>query len=229
MSKELPYFQFEPAQYLTRDVSFCSLSAQGLFINICSYYWQRDCKLTKEQLLKRLNHTTELDELIKEGVIDCVEGSISVKFLDDQRVAAISLSNKNSANGSKGGRPKNPVKTEKEPKRNPNETQTKGIKEDNIKEDEKTEEEFSFKKSLLDYGFKKQLVTDWLKVRVKKKATNSETAYKSFITVIEKAKPLDKDIILEKCVEKSWAGLEYDWLVNVGLIKSNTTPFKYVR
>jgi hypothetical protein len=40
MAKELPYFKFEPAEYLTKDVS-CSLAAQGLFINLCSYYWQR--------------------------------------------------------------------------------------------------------------------------------------------------------------------------------------------
>jgi hypothetical protein len=34
MAKELPYFKFEPAEYLTKDV-FCSLAAQGLFINLC--------------------------------------------------------------------------------------------------------------------------------------------------------------------------------------------------
>ena len=28
MAKELPYFKFEPAEYLTKDISFCSLSAQ---------------------------------------------------------------------------------------------------------------------------------------------------------------------------------------------------------
>ena len=56
MAKELPYFQFEPAEYLTKDISFCSLSAQGLFINICSFYWQRQCKLTKEQFLKELEN-----------------------------------------------------------------------------------------------------------------------------------------------------------------------------
>lgn len=43
MAKELPYFQFEPAQYLTGTVQLCSLPAQGLFINIQSIYWQREC------------------------------------------------------------------------------------------------------------------------------------------------------------------------------------------
>ena len=78
MAKELPYFKFEPAEYLTKDISFCSLAAQGLFINICSYYWQRGCELTKEQLLRRLNYEKELNELISEGVIDLVDNNIKI-------------------------------------------------------------------------------------------------------------------------------------------------------
>lgn len=136
MAKELPYFQFEPAEYLTKDVSFCSLSAQGLFINLCAYYWQRNCVLTKEQVLRRLNYTDELKELIKEGVIDLSRGNISIKFLDKQLVNATKLSSKNSLNGSKGGRPKKPKTTEKEPKLNPTKSQTKGIREDKIIEEE---------------------------------------------------------------------------------------------
>lgn len=132
MAKELPYFQFEPAEYLTKDVSFCSLSAQGLFINICSYYWQRNCELTEEQVLRRLNYKKELDELIGEGVIvsDC--GNLSIKFLDLQKDKATQTSNKNRVNGAKGGRPKTQIK----PKLNPTKSQTKGIREDKIKEDE---------------------------------------------------------------------------------------------
>lgn len=141
MAKELPYFKFEPAEYLTKDISFCSLSAQGLFINICSYYWQRNCELTKEQLLRRLNHETELNELIKEGVIDLVENNITIKFLDNQLNEVENKSKTNSANGSKGGRPKkNPTESETKPNLNPTESESisesKGIREDKIIEDE---------------------------------------------------------------------------------------------
>ena len=132
MAKELPYFQFEPAEYLTKDVSFCSLSAQGLFINICSYYWQRNCELTEDQVLRRLNYSDELSELINEGVIVSIDGNLSIKFLDLQKDKATKTSIKNSENGSKGGRPKTQIK----PKLNPIQTQTKGIREDKIKEDE---------------------------------------------------------------------------------------------
>jgi hypothetical protein len=139
MAKELPYFQFEPAEYLTKDISFCSLSAQGLFINICSYYWQRCCQLTKDQVLRRLNYLTELEELISEGVIDFDGDNIVIKFLDNQMEKATKLSAKNTSNGAKGGRPKKPNETQTKPKLNPNEShkiRRDKIKEDNIKEDD---------------------------------------------------------------------------------------------
>ena len=145
MAKELPYFQFEPAEYLTKDISFCSLSAQGLFINICSYYWQRECKLTKEQFLKRLNNELEFNELLNEGVFSVDdEGFISIKFLDLQYAKATNKSVTNSENGSKGGRPKkakiNPNETEIKANQNPIKSESKGIREENIKEDKIKEE-----------------------------------------------------------------------------------------
>ena len=140
MAKELPYFQFEPAEYLTKDISFCSLSAQGLFINICSYYWQRECKLTKEQFLKRLNNELEFNELLNEEVFSIDdEGFISIKFLDLQYAKATNKSVTNSENGSKGGRPKkakiNPNETEIKANQNPIKSESKGIREENIKEE----------------------------------------------------------------------------------------------
>lgn len=138
MAKELPYFKFEPAEYLTKDISFCSLSAQGLFINICSYYWQRQCKLTKSQLFKRLNHFDEFDELIDEGIIDLKDNGedLIIKFLDNQLNEVEEKSKTNSSNGSKGGRPKkNPIESEIKPNQNPIESELKGIREDKIKED----------------------------------------------------------------------------------------------
>lgn len=157
MAKELPYFKFEPAEYLTKDISFCSIGSQGLFINICSYYWQRECSLTVEQVKRRFNYPDELQELINEGIIDIEDSVISIKFLDLQYEDATKLSTKNSVNGSKGGRPKkNPNETETKPKQNPTESQTKGIREDKIKEDDiiKRKEDFaqSLKPFLETYG-----------------------------------------------------------------------------
>ena len=57
----------------------------------------------------------------------------------------------------------------------------------------------------------KQLLKDWLKVRSKKKAADTETAAKSFITQVQKSK-LTADQILTECVERSWAGFKDEWL-----------------
>lgn len=103
MAKELPYFQFEPAEYLTKDISFCSLSAQGLFINLCAYYWQRGCKITKTQFLKRLNNEKEFTELLEEGIFDIDnDGNISVGFLDIQFTSIEEQQKENSTRGKIG-------------------------------------------------------------------------------------------------------------------------------
>jgi len=222
MAKELPYFKFEPAEYLTKDISFCSLPAQGLFINICSYYWQRNCELTKEQLLRRLNHETELNELIKEGVIDLVGNDIHIKFLDNQLNEVENKSKTNSVNGSKGGRPKkNPTESETKPKLNLTESETKGIREDKIIEDDIiTPSAFSFYNELINLGAEKQLVSDWIKVRKTKKATNTETAFNKFVNQLNKSGYTINEV-LEKCVEKSWGGFDAEWYSKSN--KQNTT------
>jgi len=82
------------------------------------------------------------------------------------------------------------------------------------KVDESKEDKFPFKSSLLDYGFKEQLVNDWLLVRKKKSATNSQTAYTKFINQVELS-TLDKDQILEVCIEKDWKAFNHAWKVEV--------------
>jgi hypothetical protein len=168
MAKELPYFKFEPAEYLTKDISFCSISAQGLFINICCYYWQRNCDLTKEQLLKRLNYNDELNELIKEGVIDIENNKIFIKFLDNQLIDVSEKSKTNSINGRKGGRPKkNQIETEIKPNENPNEnpieTESKGIREDKIKEENINTRKLKFADKLKPYlgTYTKEMLNDF--------------------------------------------------------------------
>jgi hypothetical protein len=140
MAKELPYFKFEPAEYLTKDISFCSLAAQGLFINLCSYYWQRECKLTKDQFLRRFKNELEFNELLNEGVFNVSnDGFISIKFLNIQYELATNKSLTNSENGSKGGRPKkakiNPNESEIKANGKPIESESKGIREEEIRED----------------------------------------------------------------------------------------------
>ena len=81
-------------------------------------------------------------------------------------------------------------------------------------------QKFSFYNSLIDYGFKKELVYDWIAVRKNKKATNTQTAFNSFIREIEK-RTCDLNEILEFIVSKNWSGFKWEWYDKENNFKSN--------
>jgi hypothetical protein len=72
---------------------------------------------------------------------------------------------------------------------------------------------FNFKKSLLEICSNENLVNDWLLVRKNKKATNTQTAFNSFIEQV-KISDIKIDEILKICVEKSWSGYKFEWILN---------------
>jgi hypothetical protein len=202
MAKELPYFQFEPAEYLTKDVSFCSLSAQGLFINICSYYWQRQCDLSKEQFLRRFNYENEFNELIKEGVIDLIESKIVIKFLLSQYLKATEKSTVNSSNGAKGGRPKNQIKSEIKANENPIKSETKGIREYNIIKENNINENF----------YKELLISEsWIEINAKNNRISPEKT-KQYLTKFDNKLKAENDVKVNKTEYCShfarWLGIE---------------------
>lgn len=78
------------------------------------------------------------------------------------------------------------------------------------KEIKDTPSAFSFYYELLKLGAEKQLVSDWLLVRKKKKLTNTETALKGFLKQVEKSGYSINEVLV-KCIEKSWGGFEAEW------------------
>lgn len=105
MSKELPYFQFEPAAYLSGDITICSHEAQGVYINLCCLYWQNDCKLGLSKALRRFKQGF-IDELVEESVVKVVKDQLVINFLDEQRSALLERRERLSAAGRKGGQAK---------------------------------------------------------------------------------------------------------------------------
>lgn len=70
--------------------------------------------------------------------------------------------------------------------------------------------DFSFEISLYSLGAKKQFVDDWMLVRKKKRAVNSQTAFNDFVREFEKTKrPINE--ILEHCIVKNWMGFKFEW------------------
>jgi hypothetical protein len=70
---------------------------------------------------------------------------------------------------------------------------------------------YSFLASLLDNGFDEKLSREWVEVRKQLKAVNTETAFNSFMSQVQKHGG-DKNRILRTCVERSWKGFNANWL-----------------
>ena len=101
MSKELPYFKFQPSEWVTGDITLCSMEAQGLFINLCSYYWLKDCSISLANAQQRFSKNISLfDELLSKDIftIDS-DANIVIRFLDEQMEKFIDISAKRRESG----------------------------------------------------------------------------------------------------------------------------------
>ena len=87
MAKDLPYFKFFCSEWSDGDVTLESYEAQGLFINICSYYWSNECIVTYKKLLKKFRgYELILDQLKDENIFKLnKDETICISFLDEQQ------------------------------------------------------------------------------------------------------------------------------------------------
>ena len=68
MAKDLPYFKFFCSEWNDGDITLEDYETQGLFINICSYYWSNECDITFTKLKKKFKgYENLIDELLKAG------------------------------------------------------------------------------------------------------------------------------------------------------------------
>lgn len=97
----LPYFKFVISKWTTGNIQQCSLSAQGLFVNLCVLYWGQRGDMLLSKMQKRFQRKQkQFDELISEGVIKLIGDEIEISFLDDQleELGFVSEQNRNNAN-----------------------------------------------------------------------------------------------------------------------------------
>lgn len=235
MAKELPYFKFEPNQWDNGNIQMLSREDKGLFVDLCSMYWSRlgdvPLKLATQKLCA--GNATALKSLVDEKIIKVLNGNIFITFLSEQLNEFEDVSKQNSKNALEGWEKRRKQKEESDRKATASISQCENnaIREDKTKEEEIKEEEikedvvlfkkepkkqnrFNFKKSLIKYGFKEKLVSDWISVRKTKKATNSETAFDNFISEIE-TRNYDINEMLEIAVTNSWSGFKYKWVDNL--------------
>jgi hypothetical protein len=72
---------------------------------------------------------------------------------------------------------------------------------------------FSFKKSLIDLGVEDPHLSDWLKVRKEKKASNTQTALTTFLNQVNESN-LTANECVKICAGQSWSGFKKEWLTN---------------
>ena len=107
MSKELPYFRFTAFEWLNDDISLEDYETKGVFIDICAYYWFKDCSITKAMLEKRFSNAIPVIEaLLKSGIIKFKNGDdfIEISFLNDQFDQLSELRKRRQDAGAKGGK-----------------------------------------------------------------------------------------------------------------------------
>lgn len=80
--------------------------------------------------------------------------------------------------------------------------------------------EFNFKNELLFHGADKQKVEDWMLVRKNKKAVNTDTALKGFLTEVNKANITVAEAV-RVAAESSWSGFKASWYANSDHSKAN--------
>lgn len=85
--KELPYFRFTVSEWLNGDIILETPNIKGVFIDVCAYYWFKDCNVSKQVLNKRFSGVEEeLKQLFNTGIIKEKNNgnSIKINFLDEQ-------------------------------------------------------------------------------------------------------------------------------------------------
>jgi hypothetical protein len=215
MAKGFPFFKFVSAKWLAGSIVLEDLETQGLFINICALYWERDGDLSLEDINRRFKNPSCLNRLFGYFIQES-NGSISIEFLDEQLKDANHTSIKNSENGKKSAEKRNKLNgisltTVKRPLNDPlttveqSKVNKKESKVNKIKEEGKeqifyqkfdhlsiTFEEFD---KLISFGHSKEKIDDCIEsIKNYKKNTN----YKSLFLTTKKWLKLDSDRKLEK-------------------------------
>ncbi len=127
--KELPYFKFFIESWSNGDITLEDYETQGVFTNLCAYYWSKDCILTLDKAKKKFPAAPArcFDALIASKIIKTTGDAIRINFLDEQKAERKKRDETNLKNGKLGGRPKTQTKpmgyiseTQTEPSDNPN-------------------------------------------------------------------------------------------------------------
>lgn len=141
MAKELPYFKFEPSEWLEGEIQILSDIAIVCFINICSGYWLKLGCISYAFALHKYcrKDASIMQELINAKIISVDNENIVIKFLDAQLKEFNSLSEKRKEAAEKRWSNANAFKKESKS----NAIREEKRKEEKMKEDKKRLNKFN--------------------------------------------------------------------------------------
>lgn len=104
MTKELPWFKFTPSKWDNGNIQLCSFEQKGVFVEVCSMYWQRLGELPYKLAVQKIcgGNATALDSLCEAEIIKVIEGMICIDFLNEQLSEFENVSVVNSENARLG-------------------------------------------------------------------------------------------------------------------------------
>lgn len=206
MAKDLPYFKFFPAEWISGEITLEDLQTQGVFINICAYYWFKSGKLTLSEIKRRVKcKQAVFDRLIDNNLIKVVEDSIEISFLRSQLDERGHISEKNSRNGSLGGAPKGNKNAQKNNPKQPKTTNKEEEKEKN--KNKKREEEDKNVETVPFQGLVLDTWNEWVKYRAERKKKLTPTTIKKQIQFLGGRGDPEIIAIINKSITMGWEGL----------------------
>jgi len=196
MSKELPYFRFYSSEWLEGNITLENERTQGLFIQICAWYWKKDCEIDLQFLNKRLINGKAmlkqcLNRLLESNIVKVDENEmVTIEFLDDQYLLLEGKRNKLVEAGRIGGKASFKHRLSYKDK-----------DKDKDKEKDKNNDK---KKSKFDLIFE-----EFIKMRIKIRKPLTEKAKELILNKLCKLtdSESDKILILEQSIENSWQGV----------------------
>lgn len=216
MANKLPYFKFFVSEWVLGRISDHPDKVQGAFIVAICHYWNKNCDYNSDDFERKLG-SKRFKMLLEFNFFEIIDGKVCIDFLNEQyeELSGIQQLRKKAGLARAEQAKQHELSYLDVDKKKKRKKGDKDIKGEIDLIDPPKKEKFNFKNSLIEYGFKEELVDDWLLVRAKKNATNTKTAFTSFIKEVESRTITDLNKILEICCEKSWSGFKYKWVDNL--------------
>jgi hypothetical protein len=151
MAKDLPYFKFFCSEWNDGDIALEDYEVQGLFINLCSYYWSNECNLTFKKAEKKFKDASDdlWQVLLDSNIIKDVDDFLVITFLDEQKDDRVERSKIRSKGGKASAEARRLKKIEQEANITPTQnehvlnsssTQVQLLREEEIREEKRKEE-----------------------------------------------------------------------------------------